>query len=86
MYDVAIRLEEPPGAMAEMGETLGTASVSVEAAAVGSQTVKATVIFTVKRHAECWHCTVLEVREVLVKAQGTFPAGGKDRRHCPAQA
>ena len=30
MYDVTIRLENRPGAMAEMGETLGAAGVSVE--------------------------------------------------------
>jgi hypothetical protein len=30
MWDLTIRLEDRPGALAEMGETLGTAGVSVE--------------------------------------------------------
>ena len=30
MYDVAIRLENRPGALADMGEALGSAGVSIE--------------------------------------------------------
>ena len=30
MYDIAIKLENRPGAMAEMGEALGAAGMSIE--------------------------------------------------------
>src|SRR5256885_11638128 len=45
MYDVAIRLENRPGAMAEMGEALGGAGVSVEGGGGWVMDDKATMHF-----------------------------------------
>ena len=72
MFDVAIRLENKPGEMARMGETLGAAGVSVEG---GGWVVdsKGYMHFlfedgeTAKKELENVGIEVLEVREVLVQ-------------------
>lgn len=48
MWDLTIRLEDRPGALAEMGETLGAAGVSVEAAVAGSSMATRSPIFCSK--------------------------------------
>ena len=73
MYDVAIRLENRPGAMAEMGEALGAAGVSVEGGGGWVADGKATMHFLfvdgeeARKALEDVGIAVLEVREVLVQ-------------------
>ena len=73
MYDVAIRLENRPGAMAEMGEALGAAGVSVEGGGGWVADDKATMLFlfedgeAAKNALESAGIKVLDVREVLVQ-------------------
>jgi hypothetical protein len=76
MFDVTIRLENRPGAMAEMGEALGAAGVSVEGGggwvAEGPQD-NATMHFlfedgnAARTALEAAGIVVLEVREVLTQ-------------------
>lgn len=73
MYDVAIRLENRPGAMAEMGEALGAAGVSVEGGGGWVADDKATMHFLFDDGEAARHAlalagiTVLDVRQVLVQ-------------------
>ena len=73
MYDVAIRLENRPGAMAEMGEALGAAGVSVEGGGGWVTDGKATMHFlfddgeAARKALENVGIEVLDVREVLVQ-------------------
>src|SRR5580765_2560235 len=73
MYDVAIILENRPGAMAEMGEALGAAGVSVEGGGGWVADGKATMHFlfddgeAARRVLEDAGMEVLGVREVLVQ-------------------
>lgn len=73
MYDVAIRLENRPGAMAEMGEALGEAGVSVEGGGGWVADGKATMHFlfddgeAARDALEAVGIEVLDVREVLVQ-------------------
>ena len=73
MYDVAIRLENRPGAMAEMGEALGTAGVSVEGGGGWVADGTATMHFlfddgeAARKALEAVGIEVLVVREVLVQ-------------------
>jgi len=73
MFDVAIRLENRPGAMAEMGEALGAAGVSVEGGGGWVADGKATMHFlfddgeAARKALEDAGIEVLEVREVLVQ-------------------
>ena len=73
MYDVAIRLENRPGAMAEMGEALGAAGVSVEGGGGWVADGTATMHFlfddgeAARKALEDVGIAVLEVREVLVQ-------------------
>lgn len=73
MYDVAIRLENRPGAMAEMGEALGTAGVSVEGGGGWVVDGMATMHFlfedgeAARKALEDVGIKVLEIREVLVQ-------------------
>src|SRR5258706_668982 len=73
MYDVAIRLENRPGAMAEMGEALGAAGVSVEGGGGWVADGKATMHFlfedgeVASKALEDVGIEVLEVREILVQ-------------------
>jgi hypothetical protein len=73
MRDLAIRLEHRPGALAEMGEALGKAGVSVEgggAWVIAGQAI-AHFLFTdgnaARQALEARGITVLEDREVLVQ-------------------
>ena len=73
MFDVAIRLENRPGAMAEMGEALGAAGVSVEGGGGWVADGKATMHFlfddgeAARKALEDAGIEVLDVREVLVQ-------------------
>jgi hypothetical protein len=73
MFDVAIHLENRPGAMAEMGEALGKAGVSVEGGGGWVVDGKATMHFlfedgeAARRALEAAGIKVLDVREVLVQ-------------------
>ena len=73
MYDVAIRLENRPGAMAEMGEALGAAGVSVEGGGGWVADGTATMHFLFEDGAgarqalENVGIQVLAIREVLVQ-------------------
>ena len=73
MYDVAIRLENRPGAMAEMGEALGAAGVSVEGGGGWVADGRATMRFlfdngeAARTALEDVGIEVLDVREVLVQ-------------------
>lgn len=73
MFDVAIRLENRPGAMAEMGEALGAAGVSVEGGGGWVADGKATMHFlfvdgeATRQALENAGIEVLDVREVLVQ-------------------
>ncbi|MEP6947185.1 MAG: amino acid-binding ACT domain-containing protein [Acidobacteriota bacterium] len=73
MFDVAIRLENRPGAMAEMGEALGAAGVSVEGGGGWVADGKATMHFlfddgdAARKALENAGIEVLDVREVLVQ-------------------
>lgn len=73
MFDVAIRLENRPGAMAEMGEALGAAGVSVEGGGGWVADGKATMHFlfmdgeAAKNALEAVGIEVLDVHEVLVQ-------------------
>ena len=73
MYDVAIRLENHPGAMAEMGEALGAAGVSVEGGGGWVADGNATMHFlfddgdAARIALENAGIKVLGVREVLVQ-------------------
>ena len=73
MYDVAIRLENRPGAMAEMGEALGAAAISVEGGGGWVAEGKATMHFlfddgeAARKALEDVGIEVLDVREVLVQ-------------------
>ena len=73
MFDVAIRLENRPGAMAEMGEALGAAGVSVEGGGGWVADGKATMHFlfddgeAARKALEDADIEVLEVREVRVQ-------------------
>ena len=73
MRDLAIRLEHRPGALAEMGEALGRAGVSVEGggAWVIAGQVIAHFLFTdgdaARQALETSGITVVEDREVLVQ-------------------
>ena len=73
MYDVAIRLENHPGAMAEMGEALGAAGVSVEGGGGWVADGKATMHFlfddgeAARKALENVGIEVLDIREVLVQ-------------------
>ena len=72
MFDVAIRLENRPGAMAEMGEALGAAGVSVEGGGGWVADGKATMHFLfddggeAQRALENAGIEVLSVRQVIV--------------------
>lgn len=73
MHDVAIRLENRPGAMAEMGEALGAAGVSVEGGGGWVADRLATMHFlfedgdAARSALEEVGIEVVEVREVLVQ-------------------
>src|SRR6478672_10479249 len=73
MFDVEIRLENRPGAMAEMGEALGAAGVSVEGGGGWVADGKATMHFlfddgeAARKALEDAGIQVLDVREVLVQ-------------------
>ena len=73
MFDVAIRLENRPGAMAEMGEALGKAGVSVEGGGGWVVDGKGYMHFlfddgeAAKKALEAVGIEVLGVREVLVQ-------------------
>jgi len=73
MYDIAIRLENRPGAMAEMGEVLGAAGVSVEGGGGWVADGKATMHFlfadgnAARKALEEAGIEVLDVREVLAQ-------------------
>ena len=73
MFDLAIRLENRPGAMAEMGEALGAAGVSVEGGGGWVADGKATMHFlfddgeAARKALENAGIQVLGVREVLVQ-------------------
>jgi hypothetical protein len=73
MFDVAIRLENRPGAMAEMGEALGAAGVSVEGGGGWVEDVAATMHFlfedgeAARNALEAVGIEVLGVKEVLVQ-------------------
>jgi hypothetical protein len=89
MYDVAIRLENRPGAMAEMGEALGAAGVSVEGGGGWIADGKATMHFlfddgeAARKALENVGIEVMEIREVLVqKLRQDVPGQlGKIARH-----
>ena len=72
MFDVAIRLENRPGALAEMGEALGAAGVSVEGGGGWVADGKATMHFLfddggeAQRALENAGIEVLSVRQVIV--------------------
>lgn len=73
MHDVAIRLEHRPGALAEMGEALGRAGISIEGGGGFVVDGKALVHFlftdgpAARLSLEAAGIEVLEVREVLVQ-------------------
>jgi hypothetical protein len=73
MFDVAIRLENKPGEMARMGESLGVAGVSVEGGGGWVVDGKGYMHFlfedgeAAKKALENVGIEVLEVREVLVQ-------------------
>ncbi len=73
MYDLTIELEDRPGALADMGETLGRAGVSVEgggAWVVGGRGVAHFLVENAplaRRTLEAAGIKVLAVREVLVQ-------------------
>jgi len=73
MFDVEIRLENRPGAMAEMGEALGSAGVSVEGGGGWVADGKATMHFlfvdgeAARMALQNAGIQVLGVREVLVQ-------------------
>jgi len=73
MYDVAIRLENKPGEMARMGETLGAAGVSVEGGGGWVVDGKGYMHFlfedgaATKKALEAVGIEVLGVRQVLVQ-------------------
>jgi len=73
MFDLAIRLENRPGALAEMGEALGAAGVSVEGGGGWVADGKATMHFlfddgeAARKALENAGIQVLGVREVLVQ-------------------
>jgi hypothetical protein len=73
MFDVAIRLENRPGAMAEMGEALGAAGVSVEGGGGWVADGRATMHFlfddgeAARNALQEVGIEVLDVREVLVQ-------------------
>lgn len=73
MFDVTIRLENRPGAMAEMGEALGAAGVSVEGGGGWVADGKATMHFlfvdgeAARAALETAGIEVLDVREVLAQ-------------------
>ncbi|HEV8592402.1 MAG TPA: hypothetical protein VGQ55_09895, partial [Pyrinomonadaceae bacterium] len=73
MYDVAIRLENKPGELAKMGETLGVAGVSVEGGGGWVVDGRGHMHFlfkhgeAAKRALEAVGIEVLAVREVLVQ-------------------
>jgi hypothetical protein len=73
MYDVAIRLENKPGELARMGETLGAAGVSVEGGGGWVVDGKGYMHFlfedgeAAKRALDAAGIEVLAVREVLVQ-------------------
>lgn len=73
MFDVAIRLDNRPGAMAEMGEALGAAGVSVEGGGGWVADGKATMHFlfedgqAARKALLQAKIEILEVREVLVQ-------------------
>ena len=79
MHDVAIRLEHRPGALAEMGEALGRAGVSIEGGGgfvVGGDAVVHFLFAdgqAAKLALEAAGIEVVDVREVLVQRldQGT---------------
>jgi hypothetical protein len=72
MFDVAIRLENRPGAMAEMGEALGAAGVSVEGGGGWVADGKATMHFlfddgeAARKALENAGIDVVAVNEVVV--------------------
>lgn len=73
MYDVTIRLENRPGALADMGETLGRAGVSVEGGGgflCGNDGLMHFLFDdgeAARRALETAGIEVLDVREVLVQ-------------------
>ncbi len=73
MHDLAIRLENRPGALAEMGEALGKAGVSVEGGGAFVVDGKGFAHFlfedgeTARKALEDNGIEVLKVREVLVQ-------------------
>jgi hypothetical protein len=73
MQDVTIRLENRPGALAEMGETLGRAGVSIEGGGGFVAQGEALVHFlfadgaAARRALESAGIQVLAVREVLIQ-------------------
>ena len=73
MWDLTIHLENRPGALAEMGETLGAAGVSVEGGGCWLVDGKAIAHFlfedgeTARSALEAKGINVLAVREVLVQ-------------------
>jgi hypothetical protein len=73
MRDLAIRLENRPGALAEMGETLGSAGVSVEGGGGFVIDGKGIAHFlfedagAARKALEAKGITVMEDREVLVQ-------------------
>jgi len=73
MFDVAIRLENRPGAMAEMGEALGAAGISVEGGGGWVADGNATMHFlfddgeAARKALNDAGIDVLDVREVLVQ-------------------
>ncbi|MGH8264187.1 MAG: amino acid-binding ACT domain-containing protein [Steroidobacterales bacterium] len=73
MYDVAIRLKNRPGGLAEMGEALGRAGVSIEGGGAWLFEGEAIAHFlfkdgaTARRALETAGIEALAVREVLVQ-------------------
>lgn len=73
MHDVAIRLEHRPGALAEMGEALGRADLSIEGGGGFAVDGQAIVHFlfadgpAAQRVLEAAGIAVMAVREVLVQ-------------------
>ena len=88
MWDLTIRLENRPGALAEMGETLGAASVSVEGGGCWLVDGKAVAHFlfedgeAARTALQAKGIDVIAVREVLMQRlrQGELGQLGKISR------
>lgn len=73
MFDLTIRLENRPGALADMGETLGAAGISVEGGGCWMINGEATAHFlfddgdAARRALEAKGIEVIAIREVLLQ-------------------